>query len=198
MVSISRNNMKVGAIPTFSLPTGVTCRECAGCIHKCYARKMEQRRANIRNAWRNNLTEWQSKPEAVKYAILSSAITSGYFRYFVGGDIPDKDFFKMMVEIADIAKSCQFLAFTKKYEIVNDFIANGGKIPKNLHIVFSGWGESLRPINPHNLPESDVIFKGDTEPLNAKICGGNCTDCICKGVACWALQSGETIYFYEH
>ena len=153
---------------------------------------------NVGEAWQNNLEEWKRNKDAVKYAILSNAITSGYFRYFVGGDIPDTDFFKCMVEIAKTAQNCQFLAFTKKYYIVNDYLLDGGEIPKNLHIIFSGWGDELRPVNPFNLPESDVIFKNQEEPKKAKICGGNCVDCICKGVACWALKQGEKIYFYEH
>jgi hypothetical protein len=197
-VSISKNNKKMGGIPSISFPPVVTCANCAECSKKCYAKKMANFRPSIGQAWENNLTEWKQNPDAVKYAILSNAITSGYFRYFVGGDIVDADFFSVMVEIANIAKNCQFLAFTKKYNIVNAYIDNGGTIPENLHIIFSGWGDKLIPNNPHKLPQSDVIFKGQEEPTNAKICGGNCVDCICKGVACWDLKQGETIYFYEH
>ena len=196
MVSISKNNKKMGSIPSISFPPIITCGNCQECAKKCYALKMAKFRPSIGTAWENNLKEWKNNPQAVKFAILNASITSGYFRYFVGGDIINTEFLKMMVEVAETVKTCQFLAFTKKYELVNDFIKNGGKIPDNLHLIFSEWDKAIR--NPYNLAKSKVIFKGEAEPQNDKICGGNCIDCICKGVACWTLKSGETIHFYEH
>lgn len=186
----------MGSIPSISFPPVVTCSNCEECSKKCYARKMARLRPAIAEAWQGNLNEWQTNPDAVKYAILNASITSGYFRYFVGGDIPGFKFFILMVEIAEAVPSCKFLAFTKKYSIVNDYLNAGAKIPDNLKIIFSEWRKPIP--NPHNLPVSKVIFKGDKEPLTAKICGGNCIDCICKNVACWTLKSGEAIHFYEH
>ena len=197
-VSISKTNKKMGGIPSISFPPVVTCANCTECAKKCYALKMQRIYKSVKNAWANNLSEWQNSPDSVKNAILSSALVSSYFRYFVGGDIPDAKFFKVMVDIAKKIKTCQFLAFTKKYNIVNDFIFNGGKMPKNLHIIFSGWGDALKPVNPYNLPESNVIFKGQEPPKKALICGGSCSSCICQGVGCWQLKKSDTIYFYEH
>lgn len=198
MVSISKTNVKMGGIPSISFPPVVTCANCGECQKKCYAKKMANFRKSIGLAWARNLEEWKSNPDAVKYAIISNAITSSYFRFFVGGDIPDYNFLLCMVEVANTCKNTRFLAFTKKYNIVNNYIEKNGDLPSNLQIIFSGWGNGLKPVNPYKLPESDVIFKGEQEPKNAKICGGNCVDCICKGIACWELKKGEKIYFYEH
>lgn len=195
-VSISKTNAKMGGIPSISFPPVVTCAECVGCAKKCYARRMACRRPSIGEAWQGNLNEWRTNPDAVKYAILSAAVVSGYFRYFVGGDIPDKEFFAVMVEIANTAKKCEFLAFTKKFDIVNEFLNGGGILPENLHVIFSEWGAPAP--NPHGLPVSRVIFKGDEIPENAKICGGNCVECICRGVACWQMKNGDAIHFFEH
>lgn len=195
-VSISKTNKKLGGIPSISFPPVVTCSNCGECSKKCYALKMAHFRPSIAKAWENNLNEWKANPDAVKYAILNSAITSGYFRYFVGGDIPDFKFFLLMVEIAETVPTCNFLAFTKKYDIINDYLNAEKTIPQNLKMIFSEWSEPIP--NPHGLPKSKVIFKGEKEPANAKICGGNCIDCICKGIACWELKAGEIIYFYEH
>ena len=197
-VSISKGNRKLGGIPSFSVPPVATCSHCSECSKKCYALKMSRLYPSVGKAWQGNLDEWRTNPQAVKYAIINTAITSGYFRYFVGGDIVDADFFAMMVEIAGLIPSCRFLAFTKKHEIVNAYIDSHGNLPNNLQVIFSGWGEGLQPCNPHNLPESDVIFKGQEPPKNALICGGNCVDCLCRGVSCWALKKGEKIHFYEH
>lgn len=195
-MGVSRSNEKMGAIPSWSFPPVVTCAAGVECARLCYARRMAARRPSVGQAWARNLEEWQTNPDSVKYQILAAAATSAYFRYFVGGDIPDPAFFALMVEIAEKSRGCQFLAFTKKYDIVNAFIDGGGKIPANLHIVFSEWGKPAP--NPHGLPVSRVIFKGGSEPHGAKVCGGNCTECICKGIACWELKSGEAIYFHQH
>ena len=197
-VSISRGNDKMGLVPSFSFPPVITCSNCAECSSRCYALRMCKRRKTTAEAWARNLAIWQENPEAVKAAVINSAILSGYFRFFVGGDMPNGEFLRIMCECATVCKNTKFLAFTKKYDIVNAFLDDGGKIPDNLQIVFSGWGDNVRPVNPYNLPESDVIFNGQEIPKNAKICGGNCVECIHAGVACWELKHGEKIYFHEH
>ena len=195
-ISISKTNRKMGGIPSFSLPPVITCANCEQCSKKCYALKMARFHKSVGQAWENNLDAYKSNPDAVKCAILKDAYLSNYFRFFVGGDIVDNNFLLLMVDVANSAKNCNFLAFTKKYKIVNDYINAGGVIPNNLKIIFSEWDKPIP--NPHNLPKSKVIFRGEPEPVNAKICGGNCFDCICKGVACWSLENNDTIYFYEH
>jgi hypothetical protein len=115
----------------------------------------------------------------------------------VSGDFPDADYFKRCVEIAKNNPSSIMLAFTKQYEIVNDFIRDGGVIPENFKVIYSNWGD-WKPENPYNMPESNVIFKGDAIPDAWKICGGNCAECACRGVGCWELNKGETIAFYKH
>lgn len=196
-VSISKGNRKLGGIPSFSLPPVITCAHCEQCSKKCYALRMQRLYKHTRQAWAGNLQAWKECPQAVKSAITTAAYTSQYFRFFVGGDIPDQSFLAMMCDIADTVSRCRFLTFTKKYELVNEYITNGGKIPQNLKIIFSCWGEQS-PANPHKLPMSNVIFKNQEIPQNVKICGGNCTECVCRGVGCWELADGETIYFYEH
>lgn len=196
LVSISRNNRKVGAIPSFSLPVGVTCAAGCSCLKKCYAARMARIRPSVGDAWARNLTLWQERPDAVRQAVIASALLSSYFRYFVGGDIPDAAFLQMMVEVARAVPSCRFLAFTKKYDLINAYLDEGGELPQNLQIIFSEW-KNHAP-NPHALPLSRVIFKGEDEPPGAMVCGGNCGECICKGIACWALKSGDIIHFHEH
>lgn len=197
-ITISKNNKKLGAVPSFSFPPVVTCTNCNDCKKKCYALKMANFRKIIGESWQANLNAYRTNPEAVKYKIIAEALTVRFFRYFVGGDIPDASFFALMVEVAEKVPTCKFLAFTKNYKVVNNYIATHGELPSNLVIIFSGWGEKLKPVNPYNLPESNVIFKGETPSDNALICGGNCADCLCRGVGCWQLNKGEKILFYEH
>ena len=196
-VSISFNNDKMGIIPSFSFPPVLTCKNFNKCVLDCYALRMCYRRSNTAKSWLNNFKIWQNNPQAVEFAILNASVTSAYFRYFVGGDIPNLDFLKMMVKIANKVKTCKYLAFTKNYKLVNDYLLKGGKLPKNLKIVFSKWGKT-QINNPFNLPTSGVIFKGDEILKSDKICGGNCANCICQNVGCWMLRNGEEIKFLKH
>ena len=124
---------------------------------------------------------------------------SRFFRFHVSGDIPDSVYFAHMIDIADRNQHCEILCFTKKYDIVNDYLNLGGKIPENLHIVFSGW-TGLEMNNPYSLPEAHVRYKDGTTTAKptAKECGGNCTDCLLTEGGCWSLQSGEQVIFNEH
>ena len=196
-VSISAGNIKMGAIMSVSLPPCITCPHDAPCFKKCYARRMAARYRNTREAWARNWTIYQTSPAAYWMQIQAAAIMSKFFRYHVAGDIPDAAYLSGMIDTAHKCGGTMFLCFTKKYDIINNYLDAGGIIPDNLKIIFSGWG-AYQPDNPHGLPVSEVIFKGQTAPDNWKICGGNCTTCTCRGIGCWQLQNGETIAFYEH
>lgn len=196
-VSISKGNAKMGAIPSVSLPPIITCPKGAPCAGKCYAAKLCRIYPNVRNSYQNNLDilndNWGEYWDQVRAAVK----VTKYFRFHVSGDIPNAGYFREMVITANKNPDTLILAFTKQYDIVNRHIDAWGELPKNLKIIFSEWGEQ-KPVNPYHLPTSAVIFKG-TEPQDDwKICGGNCTECACRGVGCWELKKGETIAFYEH
>ena len=196
-VSISKGNSKMGAIPSVSLPPIITCPKGAPCAGKCYAAKLCRIYPSVKKAYQNNLdvlnTSWPEYWRQVREAVSMTK----YFRFHVAGDIPNAGYFKEMIITALKNPDTQILAFTKQYDIVNNYIDIFGELPENLHIILSEWGEQ-KPNNPHDLPTSAVIFKGTEPAENWKICGGNCTECACRGVGCWELKKGETIAFYEH
>lgn len=197
-VSISTGNRKMGAIPSVSLPPVITCPANCPCSKKCYALKMCRIYPTVKAAYQNNLDilneDWNEYWRQVRFAVSMTR----YFRFHVAGDIPNKGYFKEMVITARQNPHTQILAFTKQYDIVNNYIDIFGDLPQNLHIIFSEWGDNWAVPNPHSLPTSTVIFKGETPSDDWKICGGNCTECACRGVGCWELKKGETIAFYEH
>ena len=197
-ISISPGNVKMGAIPSVSLPPVATCPKNAPCYKKCYARRMAARYPNVRNAYENNLQEFLNDPQGYFLQVQAAAITTRFFRWHVAGDIPNAEYLGGMIETAQKCPCTSFLCFTKQFDIVNDFLNGGGTIPENLKIIFSTWNEYRPAENPHNLPLSAVIFRGQETPENVKSCGGNCTECACRGVGCWELKNGETIAFYEH
>lgn len=197
-VSISPGNIKMGAIPSVSLPPVITCPKGAPCAKKCYAAKMCRLRPSVRNAYQNNMEILCKDPAKYWLQIRAAVSMTRYFRFHVAGDIPDDIYFSEMVITAKQNPATHILAFTKQYDIVNRYLDVFGSLPENFHIIFSGWGDGWSVPNPHNLPTSAVIFKGTAPRENWKICGGNCTECACRGVGCWELKNGETIAFYEH
>lgn len=197
-VSISPGNIKMGAIPSVSLPACITCNPSAPCFAKCYARRLEKRYKNVANAYARNLDIMCNDPATYWAQVKGAASMTRFFRFHVSGDIPHEIYFLEMINTAKQLPSTKFLAFTKQYNIVNTVLDLPGiELPENLIIIFSNWG-AWKCENPHNLPVCEVILKGDAPADGWKICGGNCTECACRGVGCWELKKGDTIAIYEH
>ena len=198
-VSISKGNSKMGAIPSVSLPACITCNQNAPCFKLCYAAKISRLYKTVKTAYENNLHILNTDPAQYWQQVKQGAQMARYFRYHVSGDIPNIDYFVYMVKTARDLPGTNFLAFTKQYHIVNQYINTFGAaaIPSNLKVIFSNWGE-WKCENPHGLPECEIILKGSEPAPNWKICGGNCTECACAGIGCWELKNGETIAIYQH
>ncbi len=196
-VSISNRNSKMGPIPSVSLPPIVTCKNCATCAKACYAAKLARLRPSVRDAWQRNLDILKADRDAYFLQVKAAAMVTRFFRFHVSGDIIDADYLNRMVKLARELKGTEFLAFTKNYEDVNAYFMNHKK-PGNLHLIFSLPFDGAKIDNPHNLPTAAVIFKGQDPDPSYKVCGGNCTECACRGIGCWSLKKGETVAFNKH
>lgn len=196
-LSISNGNSKMGQIPSVSLPPIVTCKHCETCAKDCYASKLCKMRKTVRDAYNRNLDLLKVDRDEYFRQVKGACLMTRYFRFHVSGDIVDSDYLDRMVKIARECKTTEILAFTKNYEAVNGYFETHRK-PKNLHLIFSLPFDGAKIDNPHNLPTAAVIFKGQAVPDNYKMCGGNCTECACRGVGCWELKNGETIAFHKH
>lgn len=160
---ISISNSKLGdKIPSLNLPAVKTCRADAPCKKGCYACKGTWLYPNVQNSLNNNLKEFLADSEKFFNDIIkwinNDDITYKFFRWFSSGDIVNKKFFEGMIKTAKICKDTKFLCFTKKFEIVNDYLSSNKKIPSNLKIVFSAWDNTFKVENPHNLPMTYVFF----------------------------------------
>ena len=197
-VSISKGNTKMGEIASVSLPAIITCVMC-DCHKKCYAERMSKRWKNVKAAYERNWDVLNNDPDIYWREVESAIMMSRFFRFHVSGDIPNKEYFANMVDVAVRNPHCEILCFTKKHDIVNLFVKTGGQIPENLHMVFSGW-PGLEMKNEFGFPEAHVRFKKSESyiPKNAKECGGNCFDCATTNEGCWTLKKGESVVFNEH
>ena len=206
-VHISRGNTKLGAdIPSVNLPAGCTCRPDAPCYSKCYARKGRFSFPHNKELVETNLQLWHEEPIQYQRDVTIAAFKAKYFRWHSSGDIPDAEYFQMMVDVAERIPDTKFLCFTKKYEIVNAYIEGAGDLPSNLSVVFSAWGDWL-PDNPYGLPVAYIRFKKDQAdiPEHALQCPKYCGDCVMSGCSCWDLKRGfrddgevDCVVFDEH
>lgn len=196
-VSISKGNSKMGAIPSVSLPACITCNPNAPCFKLCYAAKISRLYSTVKSAYDRNLDILNTDTARYWEQVKQGAKMARYFRFHVSGDIPSSAYLVEMVKLARDLPHTTFLAFTKQYQIVNEFLKNVGAIPENLKIILSNWG-AWKCANPYNLPVCEIILKGNDPAPDWKICGGNCTECACRGIGCWELKNGETIAIYQH
>lgn len=199
-IKISPGNIKMGSIPSVSLPAGVTCRKNCLCYPKCYAHKIERLRKSVREAYESNYRLLIEDPDTYWREVNATVMLNRYFRFHVSGDIVDMDYLENMAKVAKDNPHCQILCFTKQYELVNEWLDNNEEgFPSNLHIIFSVW-DGMECPNPHNLPESHVRYRDGhtTAREDAYECGGNCSDCAMVECGCWVLENGEQIIFNEH
>ena len=198
-VKFSNGNSKIGEIPSVSTLPFLTCPgRCAGtCASACYAAKLANMRENVRNAyaWNTALALYHS--DIYHAQVKAFCSMQRYFRYHVSGDVINSEYFANMVDNARSNPHCEILAFTKRFEVVNAWINENGKIPANLHILFSGWSNMI-PENPYKLPETTVYEKETDFNDSWLTCGGNCAECVCRGLGCWKATTGDVIAFKKH
>ena len=202
-MKLSMTNSKLGAqIPALNLPALKTCRADAPCRQGCYALKGNFLFENVRKSYEDNLNHFINNPKEFFNQIIEKIdgglATYKYFRWFASGDIVNETFLNGMIKVAKKCKSTKFLCFTKKFELVNNYLSNGGKLPSNLKIVFSAWDKDFKADNPFNLPMAYIYFKkaenNPNIPHLAIPCGGSCENCL----ACWSLRKGQSVYFNQH
>ena len=192
-LTMATGNRKLGPfICGLSMPNIITCRADAPCKTGCYCNKGPQAYANIKGTYLKNYILYLKDPKKFFEQLNSYFKLHCYkfCRFFDSGDIPDAKFFDGLVKICNKNKNMRFLMYTKQYEIVNDFIANGGKIPKNFKIYFSTWDKewhSKLP-NPYGFKIAYCDFKNEQLtpelPQEAIHCPGSKTTCSqCR--FCW-------------
>ena len=198
-VRFSDHNSKMGAIASVSTLPFFTCPDsCKGtCGVKCYAAKLANLRPSVLRSYAMNTAIAIYKP--IEYWKQVNEYVKGcrFFRFHVSGDIMNKAYFHHMYDVAVSNPHCEILCFTKRYNVVNEWIDDGNDIPTNLHILFSGW-TNLNPINPHNIPETNVIEKGCNPAENWTVCSGNCFNCAIGCAGCFNAKPGDTIAFHIH
>lgn len=196
MFKVSKGNTKLGNITNINVSTKV-CEglklPCFG--NGCYACKGRYLFSNVKRRLEENLESYYNQhTEFTTNEISKQLPESGRVRWHSAGEIPDFGYFFMMVDLANKHQNLQFLAYTKRYALVNAYIGYGHQIPQNLTIVFSEW-EGLEMENPYNMPVAQVAeFDNKWKGQRQFTCSGSCANCS----KCWKLKAGDVIQFHKH
>jgi hypothetical protein len=187
--TIAHGNGKVGDVPNVSLMPIVSCPTGAPCTHDCYDCKAVRMYPTVREARRRNWESAQNQRDEYFQGIRAYLAKYGpkYFRWHVGGDIPDADYLRRMRATARYYPETRFLAFTKHHAL--DY----RNLPENFNVVFSmwpHWGNTRK-----RMPRAWMQDGTETRiPENAIRCDGQCDNC---GV-CWFLRADQSVYFMKH
>lgn len=196
IVTVEKNT-KLGKIATANQLPLTTCKAHVPCKEWCYA---------LRGHWSfasSQLANWLRymlyKLYPVQYFsiiadICGNGLPTPFFRWHSSGDIVDMPYLEGMVRIAKNFPSIKFLAFTKKYELVNEYCKKNA-IPSNLRIVFSHC-PGLEMLNPHCFPVVFVSGVGEDNiiPNDSIPCSGHCEGCF----TCWLVTDGGSIVIKKH
>ena len=197
---ITFSNIKLGGkIPQLNMPYGTSCRTDAPCFKDCYCTHGNMAFPNVRKSHLEKLNLYIDNPDGF-FNIVDSELNMciyKYFRYHSSGDIVDEKYLERMCWLARRHRQTHFLCFTKKYELVNEYL-NHHKKPANLILVLSNWGD-WKVDNPHNLPTSWVAFGDERDkdiPLFAYECPGSCENC--ESNHCFNMVKGQSVVFHKH
>lgn len=203
-VHFSEGNSKTH-MPSLDLLPLVTChgrcRELCGktpegkYLPPCYAARIANRLPDAMRNYAENTALALYRPAQYWQEVNDKMKSCRFMRLFVSGDMIIAGYLENLCKALENNPHVDMQGFTKCYETVNRYIAEHGSLPKNLHLLMSGWYEQ-QAINPHNLPESRV-YETDL-PDGWLSCGGNCANCACVGLGCWKASAGDIVGLKKH
>lgn len=113
---IGAGNIKLGPIPNFSLPSGITCPGASEwCRKHCYAARFERIRPNCGRAYSQNLLLSWDPPRFVREMLDWLHPRQRYLRIHVSGDFHSVAYIEAWVRIARRRRRTQFWAYTRSW-----------------------------------------------------------------------------------
>ncbi len=118
--SIGRGNIKLGPIPSFSLPSRFSCPGATSwCLEHCYAARYEHIRSNCRRAYARNLVlSWDSE-RFVHLMLKRIDPQMPFLRIHVSGDFHSSQYADAWYRIAKARPHTQLWAYTRSWTVAS-------------------------------------------------------------------------------
>ena len=135
---ISKGNRRM-SIPTFSIPSGVTCPNSTKLCRKyCYAKKAEKSWPNVLKSRHRNFQETMQENFTREMIKQIKSLKTKYFRIHESGDFYNQEYLDKWFKICKKLKNITFLAYTNRWDL------DWTNKPDNLVIYWSVWPDSKR------------------------------------------------------
>lgn len=116
--SLGRGNIKIGPIPSFSLPSRFTCPGATKwCRENCYAARFERVRPNCRLAYARNLMLTWHTWRFVRVLLRKIPADLPVLRIHVSGDFHSAAYIEAWHRIARQRPHTQFWAYTRSWAV---------------------------------------------------------------------------------
>jgi hypothetical protein len=190
-------------LPTAKCITGSKLAKIPGTACSiCYAEKGNyiRYRKNVQAAQYKRLKgiEHPLWVDAMVVRIAASSKRTPYFRWHDSGDLQSVEHLRKIVSIAVLLPEVHFWLPTREYGIVQEYLASGGQVPKNLVIRLSAHKIGGPVPDIAGLPVSTIFADGTRPPAGAVECQAQYHDGKCmKCRACWD-PAVQHVSYYEH
>ena len=186
------------------------CVNCGSCFGSCYNNSDIQQYPSKVISDLKNLLMYITKKEELKEQLIKKLRVYNTFRINSNGEIHSMEMLEFWLDIASKCKKTNFYTYTKSYEIFEEYLSNGNKIPKNfvlnISIMSDEQNEEIKKNFPNLYNRFNKFLVLAPSVLDAKlkskeikknrICSGDCMACnLCQKNL---PKANSVIFVYRH
>jgi hypothetical protein len=185
MLHITKGYDKMEGLESINTPSSTNsfCQKMAktnAICSKCYAIRNEKFRKNLVPAFEKNV------PILKDRNFVAPTVNCKVMRFHSYGELHNMVHFQSFIKIALANKGTFFSLWTKRKDIVQKYLRNGGIVPSNMNLIYSTPEiDSGKTVPPKGFDKVFNVFsKEKVESGEIKInCGGKkCLECmVCYG-----------------
>ena len=194
---LSPGNAKLGKIPSWSLPAGLTCPGRSDqCRKLCYAAKLERVYTSAARRWLENLTTWRRDREAWRSAMIQECRRHKVVRLHVSGDFFSTAYCWDWRRVIEASPDTSFFGYTrswtrKRLEIELLLLQDLPNV-----VLFASWDPSMAQAPPAGWRIA-VMGRGDHAAIQCPTYSGKVASCDQCGI-CFKHKNGPNVRFPIH
>lgn len=191
----------VGTLPI--IDCGKACKEC---YKGCYATRGFFLMPNKINKMARNSARLAVDRDKFFSEVKAACLLSVCFRWQESGEVTDYDYLCRIMAVCQDTPQTEHILFTKRADLIEEYLNNGGTIPANLHLLLSGWCHAPKAVG--NLPFAMPDFSQAPNEYRKEFilpigrnridCTGDCTKCYLTRSGCFGATGADCVVFMAH